>query len=267
MLAIVLTSISIKVVEVHASFKQEQNLVSKIQKKQRETNLKLLKSKQATNNFISNENTKENKEDNTKVKSDLKEKKTSPKEAIRKETSKVTKKVSKVTTKEEVVIDSSIDAKTQEMEVVEHTGATNDFSAVPDVTTTSQSQQYKEKNDSDLIDDQSKIGEQPNEEPETIESEEVKTSEVETTDTDSAINPNTFKQEVNQNTGFCFLGYSFPLSIFEGSGNVPHWTPYVYQWADDPSHFLFERQSDAGQAVLNLNIRDQVVVNGNTYSI
>lgn len=267
MLAIVLISISIKGVEVHASFKQEQNLVSKIQKKQRETkkihdeNQKPI-SKQATDSFISSENTKENKDDNTQVKRDLEEKKNSPKKAIRKDTSKAAKKVSRITKTEESVMDSSTDAKTQVTEEPELTEQTSDSLEVPAVTTTSQSQQYEETNDSDFIDGQNETGEQPIEEPETIESEEV-----ETTDTDSKINSKTNKQVIDKNSGFCFLGYSFPLDTFEGSGSVPHWTPYVYQWADDPSHFLFERQSDAGQAVLNLNIGDQVVVNGKNYSI
>lgn len=49
--------------------------------------------------------------------------------------------------------------------------------------------------------------------------------------------------------GFNFKGQHFDLSSFSGLGMVPQWTPYIYQWADDPSHYLIEKASDAGNAI------------------
>ena len=67
--------------------------------------------------------------------------------------------------------------------------------------------------------------------------------------------------------GFNFKGYHFDLSSFSGTGSVPTWTPYVYQWTEDPTHYLFERASSAGTAVWEINIGDQVVINGQTYTV
>lgn len=67
--------------------------------------------------------------------------------------------------------------------------------------------------------------------------------------------------------GFNFKGYHYDLSSFAGDGKVPHWTPYVYQWVYDPSHYLFEKASDAGSAVWNIGIGDTVVINGQSYTV
>lgn len=67
--------------------------------------------------------------------------------------------------------------------------------------------------------------------------------------------------------GFNFKGYHFDISSFSGLGAVPQWTPYVYQWSDDPSHYLIEKASSAGSAVWNLGVGDKVVINGQTYTI
>lgn len=67
--------------------------------------------------------------------------------------------------------------------------------------------------------------------------------------------------------GFNFKGYHFDLSSFSGVGSVPQWTPYVYQWTDDPSHYLFEKASSAGGAVWNIGVGDTVVINGQTYTV
>ncbi len=70
-----------------------------------------------------------------------------------------------------------------------------------------------------------------------------------------------------QNTGFNFKNYHFDLSGFSGSGHVPQNTPYVYQWLDDPSHYLFEHVSAAGNAVWSIKTGDQVTIEGNTYTV
>lgn len=67
--------------------------------------------------------------------------------------------------------------------------------------------------------------------------------------------------------GFNFKGQHFDLSSFSGLGMVPQWTPYIYQWADDPSHYLIEKASDAGNAIWSVGIGDQVVINGQTYTV
>lgn len=48
---------------------------------------------------------------------------------------------------------------------------------------------------------------------------------------------------------------------------MPQWTPYVYQWTDDPSHYLFEKASSAGGAVWNIGVGDTVVISGQTYTV
>ncbi|MFQ7233300.1 MAG: hypothetical protein ACLRPU_00380 [Enterococcus hulanensis] len=78
---------------------------------------------------------------------------------------------------------------------------------------------------------------------------------------------NNSTQDNKQITGFNFKNYHFELSTFIGSGHVPQNTPYVYQWLDDPTHYLFERVSMAGEAVWSINIGDQVTIEGNTYTV
>lgn len=67
--------------------------------------------------------------------------------------------------------------------------------------------------------------------------------------------------------GFNFKGQHFDLSSFSGVGAVPQWTPYIYQWSDDPSHYLIEKASNAGSAIWSVGIGDQVVINGQTYTV
>lgn len=67
--------------------------------------------------------------------------------------------------------------------------------------------------------------------------------------------------------GFNFNGQHFELSSFSGLGRVPQWTPYIYQWVDDPSHYLIEKASDAGNAIWSIGIGDQVTINGQTYTV
>ncbi|MHC5268253.1 hypothetical protein ACYSNO_03545 [Enterococcus sp. LJL98] len=67
--------------------------------------------------------------------------------------------------------------------------------------------------------------------------------------------------------GFNFKGYHFDLSSFSGVGAVPQWTPYIYQWSDDPSHYLVEKASSAGSAIWNIGIGDTVVIHGQTYTV
>ncbi|MHC5268254.1 hypothetical protein ACYSNO_03550 [Enterococcus sp. LJL98] len=67
--------------------------------------------------------------------------------------------------------------------------------------------------------------------------------------------------------GFNFKGYHFDLSSFSGVGAVPQWTPYIYQWSDDPSHYLVEKASSAGSAIWNIGVGDTVVINGQTYTV
>lgn len=66
--------------------------------------------------------------------------------------------------------------------------------------------------------------------------------------------------------GFNFNGYHFGLGSFSGSGVVPA-DSLVYQWADFPRHYLFERAGAAGMPVWELGIGSQVVVNGRTYTV
>lgn len=54
--------------------------------------------------------------------------------------------------------------------------------------------------------------------------------------------------------GFNFKGYHFDLSSFAGLGFVPKWTPYIYRWSDDPSHYLIEKASDAGSAIWSVSV-------------
>ena len=67
--------------------------------------------------------------------------------------------------------------------------------------------------------------------------------------------------------GFNFSSYHFDLSNFEGSGHVPQKTPYVYQWTTDPSHYLFEKDSIAGEAVWQIAVGDIVTINGTHYTV
>ena len=49
--------------------------------------------------------------------------------------------------------------------------------------------------------------------------------------------------------GFNFNGYHYDIASFSGSGYVPQWTPYIYQWTSKPNHYLVEMMSDAGSAI------------------
>lgn len=48
--------------------------------------------------------------------------------------------------------------------------------------------------------------------------------------------------------GFNFKGNHFDVQSFSGLGAVPQWTPYIYQWVEDPSHYLIEKASSGGSA-------------------
>lgn len=67
--------------------------------------------------------------------------------------------------------------------------------------------------------------------------------------------------------GFNFKGHHFDLSSFSGVGAVPQWTPYIYQWSDDLSHYLVEKASNAGSAIWNIGVGDTVVISGQTYTV
>ena len=84
--------------------------------------------------------------------------------------------------------------------------------------------------------------------------------------TESPVPPVT-QVPVSRTDGFNFKGHHFDLSSFSGLGAVPQWTPYIYQWTDDPSHYLIEKASNAGNAIWSVGIGDQVVINGQTYTV
>ncbi|MFC4711105.1 hypothetical protein ACWOEJ_09680 [Enterococcus eurekensis] len=84
--------------------------------------------------------------------------------------------------------------------------------------------------------------------------------------TESPVPPVT-QAPVSRTDGFNFKGHHFDLSSFSGLGMVPQWTSYIYQWTDDPSHYLIEKASNAGNAIWSVGIGDQVVINGQTYTV
>lgn len=73
-------------------------------------------------------------------------------------------------------------------------------------------------------------------------------------------------QEVRTD-GFNFNGNHFDVQSFSGLGAVPQWTPYIYQWVEDPSHYLVEKASSAGSAIWQLGVGDTIQLDGQTYTI
>lgn len=67
--------------------------------------------------------------------------------------------------------------------------------------------------------------------------------------------------------GFNFKGNHFDIQSFSGLGAVPQWTPYIYQWSEDPSHYLVEKASSAGSAIWQLGVGDTIQLDGQTYTI
>lgn len=67
--------------------------------------------------------------------------------------------------------------------------------------------------------------------------------------------------------GFNFNGYHYDIASFSGSGYVPQWTPYIYQWTSKPNHYLVEMMSDAGSAIRSLGMGGVVVLNGQSYVV
>lgn len=67
--------------------------------------------------------------------------------------------------------------------------------------------------------------------------------------------------------GFNFKGNHFGIQSFSGLGAVPQWTPYIYQWSEDPSHYLVEKASSAGSAIWQLGVGDTIQLDGQTYTI
>lgn len=67
--------------------------------------------------------------------------------------------------------------------------------------------------------------------------------------------------------GFNFNGYHYDIASFSGSGFVPQWTPYIYQWTSKPNHYLVEMLSDAGSAIRSLGMGGVVVLNGQSYIV
>lgn len=67
--------------------------------------------------------------------------------------------------------------------------------------------------------------------------------------------------------GFNFRGHHFPLSSFSGSGQVPAETPYIFMWNDRPSHYLIEQVSPAGRVIQQVQMGDEIVIDGNTYTV
>ena len=67
--------------------------------------------------------------------------------------------------------------------------------------------------------------------------------------------------------GFNFKGNHFDVQSFSGLGAVPQWTPYIYQWVEDPSHYLIEKASSAGSAIWQLGVGDTIQLDGQTYTI
>ncbi|MCI1902589.1 MAG: hypothetical protein LKJ03_00740 [Enterococcaceae bacterium] len=85
----------------------------------------------------------------------------------------------------------------------------------------------------------------------------------ETTDPKAAVVP----QPAQRTDGFYFNGNNFELAAFSGSGYTPQNTPYVYQWSDDPTHYLFERNSPAGRIVRSLTVGSTVSIRGVNYTV
>lgn len=67
--------------------------------------------------------------------------------------------------------------------------------------------------------------------------------------------------------GFNFHGHHFPLANFTGGGKVPQETNNVFQWTDKPDHFLIERISPAGRAIMYVNVGSLVIINGSSYTV
>ena len=67
--------------------------------------------------------------------------------------------------------------------------------------------------------------------------------------------------------GFNFKGNHFDVQSFSGLGAVPQWTPYIYQWVEDPSHYLIEKASSGGSAIWQLGVGDTIQFDGQTYTI
>ena len=67
--------------------------------------------------------------------------------------------------------------------------------------------------------------------------------------------------------GFNFKGNHFDVQSFSGLGAVPQWTPYIYQWSEDPSHYLVEKASSAGSAIWQLGVGDTIQLDGQRYTI
>ncbi|MFZ1780328.1 MAG: hypothetical protein WAT94_02720 [Enterococcus aquimarinus] len=67
--------------------------------------------------------------------------------------------------------------------------------------------------------------------------------------------------------GFNFKGNHFDVQSFSGLGAVPQWTPYIYQWVEDPSHYLIEKASSGGSAIWQLGVGDTIQLDGQTYTI
>lgn len=96
-----------------------------------------------------------------------------------------------------------------------------------------------------------------------ISSASAESSVPETTDSKAAAVP----KPAQRTDGFYFNGNNFDLAAFSGSGYTPQNTPYVYQWSDDPTHYLFERNSPAGRAVRSLTVGSTVSIRGVNYTV
>lgn len=71
---------------------------------------------------------------------------------------------------------------------------------------------------------------------------------------------------VEQNNGFCFNGYYYPIRWFSGVGHVPA-DQYIYQWTEVKNHYLVEKNGQAGQTIRQLNVGDEVKVQGIVYRV
>lgn len=67
--------------------------------------------------------------------------------------------------------------------------------------------------------------------------------------------------------GVSYLGQSYELGYFSGTGYVPTWTNTVYQWNDFPSHYLVEFNSWPGQTIFDLRLGSEVTISGVTYTV
>lgn len=75
-----------------------------------------------------------------------------------------------------------------------------------------------------------------------------------------------FDEDLNS---FKFLNYNFEVEKFKGSGGtrVPKETPYVFQWEQEPSHYLIRQDSPAGRVIRQLLVGDTVELGDETYIV